>query len=229
MSESSFYEDRAKLETRAAVADIEARTSAEVVVAIRRAAGHYRDANYLVGFLFGLVALLVMLFADYTFGLGTFPVGVLAGFVAGALVSSQIAPVRRIFSLPSHKRAQARSAARVAFVDLGISRTRGRTGILVYVALFERQVEVVCDVGVDPDLLGDDWNRAVAALRASLQPRPGLDRFIAALRALGPSLAAAMPRADDDVNELPDDVAADDVAPAAAASAGAASGEGAAQ
>ena len=57
-----------------------------------------------------------------------------------------------------------RTAARAAFVDQGISRTRGRTGILVFVSLFEREVEVVADVGVDPVLLGEDWTRAVAAL-----------------------------------------------------------------
>lgn len=208
MSESSFYEEYAKSEARQAVAEIEAQTSAEVVVALRRASAGYRDADYLAGFVLAVIALLVMLFADFTFALGTFPAGVIGSFIAGALVTSQIAPIRRLLTLPSRRRAEVRSAARAAFVDLGVSRTSGRTGILVFVSLFEREVEVVADIGVDPALLGEAWPRALEDLRAVLKPRPVFARFAEKLRALGPALATALPRAQDDVNELSDEVAA---------------------
>jgi putative membrane protein len=207
MSEASFYEERAKSDTRAAVGDIEAQTSAEIVVALRRVSGPYRDADYLAGFLLALVALMVMLFVDYSFTLLAFPAGVVGAFVAGTFFSTGIAPLRRSLTSPSRRRAEVRAAARAAVVDLGKSRTQGRTGILVFVSLFEREVEVVADVGVDPVLLGEDWARAVAALRASLTPRPVFDRFRVALLGLTAPLAHAMPRAADDVNELPDEVA----------------------
>jgi putative membrane protein len=207
MSEASFYQERAKSDTRDAVGDIEARTSAEIVVALRRISGPYRDADYLAGFLLALVALLVMLFADHTFPLLSFPAGMIGAFVAGAFFSTGIAPVRRALTHPARRRAQVRAAARAAFVDLGISRTQGRTGILVFVSLFEREVEVVADVGVDPVLLGEDWTRAVAALRASVRPSPTFDAFRAALLGLAVPLEQGMPRAADDVNELPDEVA----------------------
>lgn len=208
MSDSSFHDEHARSQTREAVAALEARTSAEVVVAVRRIAGHYRDTDYLVGFLLSLAALLVMLFAERPFRLAAFPAGVVLSFVAGALLSSAIAPLRRSLTLPSRKRAQVRTAARAAFVELGVGQTRSRTGILVFVAVFEREVEIVCDSGIDPAALGEDWGRAVAELQLALKPRPALGRFIAALRALAPPLELALPRADDDVNELPDEVAA---------------------
>jgi uncharacterized membrane protein len=47
----------------------------------------------------------------------------------------------------------------------------------------------------------------VDALEASLAGAPSIDRFVTALAALAPPLATAMPRRDDDVNELPDEVA----------------------
>jgi len=207
MSESSFYEDRAKSETRKAVADIESVTSAEIVVALRRAAGDYRAADYLAGFVLSVVVLLVMLFVEREFRLLAFPGGVVAAFIFGAAVTSQIAPIRRTFTLPSQRRAAVQSAARAAFVDLGVSRTTGRTGVLVFVALFEREVEIVADVGVDMEALGEDWKKAVTALRGSLRPAPVFDRFAEKLRALATPLSTALPRAADDVNELPDEVA----------------------
>jgi putative membrane protein len=208
MSEASFHEERAKSDTRAAVQEIESRTSAEIVVALRRASGRYRDADYLAGFLLALVALVVMLFAEHDFPLLSFPAGMATVFVAGTLFCSTVGPIRRALTRPSRRRADVAAAARAAFVELGISRTRGRTGILVFVSMFEREVEIVTDIGVDPVLLGDDWKRATATLRASLAPRPAFDTFRAALLGLAPPLAQGMPRADDDVNELPDEVAA---------------------
>jgi putative membrane protein len=207
MSEASFHEERAKSDTRATVEEIEAQTSAEIVVALRRVSGSYRDADYLAGFLLALVALLVMLFADHTFPLLSFPAGMIGTFALGAFLSNGIAPLRRALTSPSRRRAQVRTAARAAFVDQGISRTRGRTGILVFVSLLEREVEVVADIGVDPVLLGEDWTHAVAALRASVRPSPVFEDFRKALRGLAAPLAQAMPRAADDVNELPDEVA----------------------
>ncbi len=207
MAESSFHEDRAKSETRKAVADIEAQTSAEIVVALRRVAGDHRAADYLFGFVLSVITLVVMLFVQHEFRLLAFPGGVIAAFVFGAFASANLPALRRTFTLPSRRRAAVRSAARAAFVDLGVSRTRGRTGVLVFVALFEREVEVVTDVGVDAEMLGEDWTKALAALRGSLQPSPSFDRFVERLRALAPPLSVALPRAADDVNELPDEVA----------------------
>jgi putative membrane protein len=206
MSERTFYEDRARAETKAAIASIEAQTSAEVVVALRLASGPYRDLDYLAGVLLAVVGLTAMLFVDRPFQLASFPIGVVASFVLGAFAASRLPVVRRLFLMPGRARAAVRTAARAAFVDLGVSRTRGRSGILVYVSMLERRVEVVPDVGVDAAALGPAWAEAVGALERSLRPRPTFDRFLASLRALGPLLGQGLPRAADDVNELPDDV-----------------------
>jgi uncharacterized membrane protein len=44
----------------------------------------------------------------------------------------------------------------------------------------------------------------VLALTRSIAGGPDLDAFLDALRTLGPALSASLPRAADDVNELPD-------------------------
>ena len=206
MSERSFYEERAKREAKAAVVEIEGRTSAEIVVCVRHVSGTYRDADYLFGFLLSLAALLAMLFAEREFLLGSFPVGVVAAFVFGTVAAAHIDPIRRLLVFPARKLAAVRTAARAAFVEMGVSRTHHRTGILLYVSVFERRVEVVPDVGIDPRALGPDWKTAVAALERSLTPSPDVDRFLGAMRALGPILAHALPHHAGDVNELPDEV-----------------------
>jgi uncharacterized membrane protein len=76
----------------------------------------------------------------------------------------------------------------------------------VFVAGFERTVEVVADLGIDPNLLGTAWTEARGALGRAVSGRSPFDRFLQALRALGPVLGRALPRAADDENELPDEI-----------------------
>ena len=187
----------------AAVAAIEAQTGAEVVVAVRRQSGDYLAADRLAGALAAFACLLVLLFHPHPFAVATMPVDVLLAYGLGVLGCARSAAARRALT-PSATRARlVADAARAAFVDRGVARTRQRAGLLVYVSLLERAVEVVADVGLDPAALGPEWGERIEALRAAVA-RPDADRFDAALVALGPVLARAVPRRDDDADELPD-------------------------
>jgi putative membrane protein len=206
MSVRAFFQPEAKSRVSAAIKEIELQTSAEIVVSVRRTSGKYRDVDYLTGFVIALGMLSFMLFSKQVFPIRWFPIDVAAAFVLGTLLSAALTPYKRL--LVSKRRASERvhAAACEAFIKMGVSRTRGRTGILVFVSLFERRVAVVPDVGVDVAALGEEWTRAVAALDGSLGFSADFELFVAALRALGPVAKSAMPRADDDENELPDDV-----------------------
>jgi putative membrane protein len=206
MSNAS-WDRRAKDQVSDAIRAVEAQTSAEIVVAVRPKAGHYRHTDYLLGAIAAFAALFVLLFADQEFAVLWMPLDTGIAFAAGVAFSAFFPPVRRLFTLDSLMRENVRTAARAALVDLGVTKTRDRNGILVFVSAFEHTVEVVADVGVDTASLGPAWADAVNALSKSMQGIPRLDQFLTALRSLGPALAAAMPRKADDVNELPDEVA----------------------
>lgn len=216
MSERDFFETKAKQRTTAAIKEIESQTSAEVVVTLRHVAGSYRHVDYLFGFFCALATLVAMLFLPHPFALASFPIDVTLAFVVGAFVCAIGAPLRRRLVSPRTRHANVRRAARESFVDLAVSRCSGRWGILVFVAAFERDVEVVADLGIDP-LSIDGWHDIVAAMRAALV-RTDLDAFLSAMKRLGPALAKKFPHRDDDVNELPDEV--DDDGTAAESSSG---------
>lgn len=205
MSERSFHDAAARAAARAAVEAVEAQTAAEVVIALRRSSGRYQDADYLAGALLSLVTLALVLLVPRTFSPWALLVDVLLGFVIGVVLSAYLATVRRSLTAQARRRRQVRDAARVAFVDLGVSRTRWRLGVLVYLSIFERDLEVVPDVGVDVSALGEDWPRAIAAMRDAVG-RLDFEAFRAATLALGPILGRVHPRQAGDVNELPDEV-----------------------
>lgn len=202
----NFFQPSARAEVEAAVRAVEQQTAAEIVVTVHPTSGTYRHADYLAGFVCALAALCVFLFHPEPFEYTFFPLELTAAFVLGAVVTAFFAPLRRLLVSRKLREKNVRTSANAAFVELGVFRTKGRTGILVYVATFEKRVVVVPDVGVDPAALGPEWDKALAALDRSVRGGPGA--LAAALAALGPLLAAALPRQADDVNELEDAVRA---------------------
>jgi putative membrane protein len=199
----AFFDDATKARTAEAVKALEAGTSAEVVVTVRGTSGHYRHADYLVGFLLAMATLIAMLYVEMEFPLAAFPVDVALSFILGTFLSASVPFLRRLFVSRRFLHEAVQMAARATYVDLGITQTSRRTGILVFVSLFERRVELLADVGVDIAALNPEWEEARAKLAAAVtseSPEP----FFEALKLLGTALARVLPRGEDDVNELPD-------------------------
>jgi putative membrane protein len=204
VSTRAFFDDAAKAAVSAAIKRVESQTSAELVVAVRRQAGiSYRDADLSFGAFVALASLVLLLFVDKEFATTWIPVDVALSFALGVALCRYTMFLRRLLTSASRRREETRRAASAAFHDLGIGRTSGRNGILVLVGLFEHEVAVIADVGVDRATIGP----SIAALEGSVRRAvPDFDAFVVALDSLGPALATSMPRRADDVNELPDEV-----------------------
>ena len=171
---------------------------------VRRACDPYWYANLAWGSLAGFAALTALLFLPQRFPLFVFPLDAAAAAGIVGWISSRTLPMRRLLTAQRDREARVRTTARAAFVDMGISRTMGRTGILVFVSVLERRVEVVADIGVPVQAVGAAWNDALHGLQHAVEGNGDSKAFFAALRTLGPALASVLPRAADDVNELPD-------------------------
>jgi putative membrane protein len=202
---SELRREGARERTEKAIHAIEAKTSAEIVVVMRRASGHYLYADLLFGAITALLVLCVFLYHPAEFDFTWFPLEQAAAFVLGAVLCAHLPPLRRVF-VPAKLRAEnVMAAARAAFVEKNVAKTRGRTGLLVYVSAFEHDAFVVADVGLEADKL------ALADARDAIREaaRSGsVDDFVAALEKLGDRLADVHPVSPDDVDELDDEVAA---------------------
>jgi len=205
VAEADFFRDAAKQSTALSVKNVEAQTSAEVVVAVRRRSGDYRVPAYHFGFFLGGVVVLYLLLAPQVFSIGDIALDGALGFGLGLALAYNVSALLRALVRERRLAHSVAEAARVAFYDLGITRTSGRTGILVFVSTFEQRVLVLADVGVDVVALGPKWAEACQALSSAVKRRD-LAAFERALESLGPILGASMPRSADDVNELPDEV-----------------------
>lgn len=199
-----LFDDAGKQALVQAIKNIEAQSSAEIVIAVRRSSDTYRAADLALGMLAATTALAFMLFSPFAFGtISLFVDPLIAGALAALL--SAYAPFIKLFFLSKSRRREAvRCAATLAFMEQGVHRTRGRTGVLVFLSLLEGMAELVVDTGVEARLeeverltMRDAIERAMPARGVAIAK---------AIEGMSELLSERLPRLDDDVNELPDEV-----------------------
>jgi len=97
------------------------------------------------------------------------------------------------------------AAAAGEFLRHEVFRTRDRSGILIYVSLFERRVRVIADEGVYRALAKPAWDELANAVAAEMRSRPPASALLEAVRRASALVGEHGPRRRaDDVNELPD-------------------------
>src|SRR6266567_6554865 len=186
-----------------AIREIEKNTNAEIVVVVRGRSGTYRHADYLFGAIVALVGLAFVLFSPFEFHTYWIPFDVTALFVAGAFVCSRGDWLRRLLTTKRFRVKAARTGAAAMFYEAGIANTSAENGMLVYLSLLERQMEVIADRGILKCVPPLKWNHAAFELKQSAKdPEP--TKLVQGLHSLGKLLAEHMPATGENPNELAD-------------------------
>jgi len=186
-----------------AIQDIEKQTSAEVVVVVRGRSGTYRHADYLFGAVVALAGLVFVLFSPIEFHTYWIPFDVIALFAAGAWISSRGDWIRRRFTTKKFRANAARNGASAMFYEAGIANTSAENGMLVYLSLLERRLEVIADRGILKAVPPLKWNQCVFELK-QIGQNATPQKFITGLRTAGALLAEHLPVTGENPNELAD-------------------------
>ena len=206
----------------AAVAGAEQRSAGEIVTILTRRSDGYTDIALIWAAIAAFLALLLLAYApDFWLGLIDRITGAwanersprelfaLAGIAAmvmfvGMLVLQLWRPLKFALVPGPIRSARVRGRAVAAFKIGAERRTHGRTGILIYLSLDERRAEIVADEAIAGQVSPEVWGDAMAAMLAEIRQGRVADGLIAAIERVGVVLAEYVPRADNDVNELPD-------------------------
>lgn len=214
MNALKFLADQKPIE--AAIARLEQRSSAEVVCVVATESGRYDRAESLLGLVLGLVGLAVAegVWSAVSGSWGSptpllvQAAGVVVGFVAGLLLASFVHPLRRVLVSKAEREEEVRRGAWSAFTASRVGATAGRVGVLVYVSLFEHQVVVLLDTGVQAlvpaDFAAQLVDRAVAGLKAGKRT----EALAELVDLLAQTLAEKLPAGTDNPDELPNHVIA---------------------
>lgn len=193
------------------IQDIESKSSAEIVVSIQKASAEYGWSHWIWGSIASLVASMILLVVTRDSGWNTRMSDLIQwqclGFFLGS-VAPYLPAIKR-WTLPAVYQVQATErAAMVEFFRQGLSHTRGRTGVLVYVSILERRIEILADRGVVEALGGlEACNAALRqradAMAAGFASQKSTEAICRELQELGKQLAQTLPARDrDNPNEL---------------------------
>jgi putative membrane protein len=126
----------------------------------------------------------------------------LAVFIVAGLLFSWM-PLRLLLVPRALQRARAHRAAIEQFVIRGISHTKNRTGILIFVSLAEHYARIIADEGIAAKVPAVEWQAAIDALTAHMRDHQIAAGFTAAIARCGEVLAQHAPP-DGSSNQLPD-------------------------
>jgi putative membrane protein len=188
----------------AAVRDGESRTAGEILVVVAARAGTYRSVPLLYALLGSLAVPWPLIWLT---GLSAARIFTIQLAVAIALTLASAWLERRFTLVPAFiRRARCREAAARAFRSRGVTRTRERTGVLIYVAVAEHYAEVVADTGIADRVDEQVWRDTITELVEAIRSGRIADGLVAAVRRVGAVLAEHAPPRPDDTDELPNKV-----------------------
>jgi uncharacterized membrane protein len=98
-----------------------------------------------------------------------------------------------------------RERALDTFGRLRIWDTEGNSGVLVYLLLADRRVEIVADRGIDREVGEAEWRSICRTMETAFRERRFEDGAVAGIDAVSALLARHFPRTGAAINELPDE------------------------
>jgi putative membrane protein len=194
------HAEREGVET--AIAAAEKGTTAEFVAVVAACADRYHVASLAVGIIAALLVMIVLIWLDPWASIETALAAECVAFGIAYGISEMTPLAARL--APRHAReAKVRRLAHLLFLDRGLASLPARNGVLLLVALAERQVEIVADRGVDSVVGSAEWQRIVDSFAASARSGAVGAALEVAIRDLGALLARHFPAGTGDRNHLP--------------------------
>lgn len=199
----AFLNDEQKQQLRAAIRAAESKTSGEIVTVIAAASGRYYYYPTLWAALLAILAPLPVAGLLVSFA----PLGIveLQLLVFALLALALRWPPIKLRLVPrSVQREYCARRAREQFLAQDLHTTANRTGVLLYVSVAERHVELLADAGINEKVAPETWERIVREFTAEVKTGRVAEGFLAAIGAVGRELATHFPAAGVNPNELPD-------------------------
>ncbi|MCD6497048.1 MAG: hypothetical protein J7M25_01945 [Deltaproteobacteria bacterium] len=213
MSRHPFLTQESRKRLVRAVESVEARSAAEVVIAVKPWSARYWYVDHILAAWTSYAALAFMMWSDTAFSLTAIVVGTITTYLTIWGVVFLLRSLRRWLIPARILDDETRKAARAQFVKMGVMRTRDRSGILVFVSLLEQRVWAVPDIGVTDSLGKEKWNILDQGIRRAIADHgvgpAGVEALAKAIEAMVSDMEVALPRRADDVNELADFAEAD--------------------
>jgi putative membrane protein len=197
------FTDQERQQITAAIQAAERRTSGEFVAVVARASDHYLATALFWAVGLALVLPAPLLLVTHLRFLDIYQLQILAFILLTLLF--EFMPGLHMALVPMRVRhARASALAHAQFYDQGVHLTREHSGLLLFVSMTERYVEIVADKGIHERIGAERWQNIVNALVLKVAQGDVSGGFVAAIGACGEAMAEHYPAKSGDTDELSD-------------------------
>lgn len=201
---NKFLTDAEKENIRNAVKEVEKITSGEIVPMVVSASYSYPLSNFIGAFSIAMIIALITVLVLKNDHLWLFMSVYMAAFIIIYELIKYILPLKRLFISDKEINAEVEEAAVNAFYKNDLYKTRDKTGVLIYISVFEKKVWVLADKGIscreDPKI----WQEIVTIIVNGIKEKRQTDAIVKAIARTGEILGTHFPVKKDDTNELTD-------------------------
>lgn len=214
MKVDKFFSKEDLENIKKAVKNAELKTSGEIVPYATEKSDAYVFTYLRSALIFGVFSGLIMIFLNI-FSPELLIINNSLYFFIILLSSAIIGYIAPAF-IPIYKRTLAGSSymnyivglkAKEAFLKEEVFKTRNRTGILIFLSLFERIAVVIGDEGINKKVVQSDWDDVIQTIVKGIKNKKNGEAVVKAVELCGNLLERdKVERKSDDTNELKDDL-----------------------
>jgi putative membrane protein len=208
---SKFLSEQDRHAVRACVTEVEKSTSGEIVPMVVSSSYHYPMSNMIGGLIFALLIAVAVTLAYSirkswggvtAMDLWLFPAVFAVTFLLFHELVKRIPRLKRIFITKAEFTEEVEEAALTSFYRNGLNNTRDRTGILIFISIFERKAYVLADEGINAKVDKAVWQEVIDLVVNGIKERKQVEGICSAVRRCGGLIREHFPIKKDDTNEL---------------------------
>ena len=208
---SKFLTDEEKQKIEACVKEVEKRTSGEIVPLVVSSSYHYPMSDMIGGLIFALLISVGVTLAysiQKSWGGATvmdlwlFPAVFAVFFLLFHELVKRIPGLKRIFLTKAEITEEVEEAALTSFYRNGLNNTRDRTGILIFISVFERRAYVLADEGINAKVDTAVWQEVVNLVVKGIKEQKQAEGICRAVKRCGELIREHFPIKVDDTDEL---------------------------
>jgi putative membrane protein len=198
------FDNQFEDELEQAIAAVEEKTSAEVVVAIAPSSDAYVDAYLKGGIVLSFITLLYLLYAPLYFSEIFVPIIIAVSFSLGALIVRFFPPIKALLISKKRKLHHVNREAHAYFLEKELTETMDRTAFLVYISLLEKKCQLIPDKGVESAIPSGEWQELQSHFQQLFTAKKPLPQaIIETLSRMVPYFSEYLPPAENNIDELP--------------------------
>ena len=197
------FSEQEKKDILDAVLKAESTTNGEIAPVIVAQSDLYPAAHFRLA---SLCAFLLLLANYYLEPLSDDPALYLVAFIAGSILGMLLANIsllKRLFTSRSEKDEEFKQRAYESFLLNGITETKNRNGVQLFISALEHKAMIIADVGIQKKVDNEAWQTIIDELLPYLKNKSYTHGIIKSVGSIGEVLTKHFPQDHTDEDELP--------------------------